>query len=75
VHHEVIQLLEEQDDVDDLRDNQADLERQLEPARGEDQARQRAQISVTGSVIGAHRSVISPEIHALPISAAPGTDQ
>src|ERR1051325_2929072 len=43
MHDQVVQLLQEQIDVDDLLDDEADIERQLQPARAEDQQGQRLQ--------------------------------
>ena len=43
VRDEVPQLLQKQHGIDALGDDQADIERQLQPARREDQQRQRAQ--------------------------------
>jgi hypothetical protein len=43
---QVPQFLEEQDDVDALRHDEAEIERKLQPARGEDQQRERSQAAI-----------------------------
>ena len=43
VEHQMTQFLQEQIDVHALRDDQAEIERQLQPARSEDHHRERAE--------------------------------
>jgi hypothetical protein len=47
-HQQVIELLPEEPDVDRLCDDQAEVQRQLEPAAREDESRERAQGACLG---------------------------